>query len=79
MMQRTADLCDEEMTRWIDWFVRLFESLLMTFMGLLIGVIVVLMYVLIFELAGQHPVRSWTAICQPGSRSGGTSPSFSIR
>lgn len=53
MMERTADFYDEEMTRWIEWFVRLFEPLLMTFIGLVIGVIVVLMYIPIFELAGS--------------------------
>ncbi len=53
MMERTADFYDEEMSRWIDWFVRLFEPLLMTFIGLVIGVIVVLMYIPIFELASS--------------------------
>ncbi len=33
MMERTADIYDEEISRWIDWFVRLFEPLLMTFIG----------------------------------------------
>ena len=51
MMERTADFYDEEMSRWIEWFVRLFEPLLMTFIGLVIGVIVILMYIPIFELA----------------------------
>lgn len=53
MMERTADFYDEEISRWIDWFVRLFEPLLMTFIGLLIGVIVILMYIPIFELASS--------------------------
>ncbi len=39
--------------RWIEWFVRLFEPLLMTFIGLLIGLIVILMYMPIFELASS--------------------------
>lgn len=53
MMERTADFYDEEMGRFIDWFVRLFEPLLMTFIGLVIGVIVILMYIPIFELASS--------------------------
>ncbi|MDB5957059.1 type II secretion system F family protein [Ramlibacter sp.] len=53
MMERTADFYDEEMGRWIDWFVRLFEPLLMVFVGGVIGVVVVLMYMPIFELAGS--------------------------
>lgn len=53
MMDRIADFHEEELNRWIDWASRLFEPLLMTFIGLVIGVIVVLMYVPIFELAGS--------------------------
>ena len=53
MMERTADFYDEEMGRWIEWFVRLFEPLLMVFVGAVIGVVVVLMYIPIFELAGS--------------------------
>ncbi|HZN47456.1 MAG TPA: type II secretion system F family protein [Ramlibacter sp.] len=53
MMERTADFYDEEMGRWIEWFVRLFEPLLMVFVGTLIGLVVILMYLPIFELAGS--------------------------
>jgi general secretion pathway protein F len=53
MMERTADFYDEEMGRWIEWFVRLFEPLLMVFVGAVIGVVVILMYIPIFELAGS--------------------------
>lgn len=53
MMERTADFYDEEMGRWIGWFVRLFEPLLMVFVGVVVGVVVVLMYIPIFELAGS--------------------------
>ena len=53
MMERTADFHDEETSRWIEWFVRLFEPLLMTFIGLIIGGIVILMYIPIFELASS--------------------------
>jgi general secretion pathway protein F len=53
MMDRIAAFHDEEMSRWVDWFTRLFEPLLMAFIGLVIGLIVVLMYFPIFELAGS--------------------------
>jgi len=52
MMERAANFHDEEMARWVEWFTRLFEPLLMTLIGLIIGIIVVLMYMPIFELAG---------------------------
>lgn len=53
MMERIAVFHDEEMARWVDWFTRLFEPLLMVFIGLTIGLIVVLLYLPIFELAGS--------------------------
>lgn len=53
MMERTADFYDKEMNRWVEWFVRLFEPILMTLIGLVIGVIVILMYIPIFELASS--------------------------
>src|SRR5207245_2007014 len=52
MMERIAEFHDEEISRWVDWFTRLFEPLLMAAIGLVIGAIVVLMYMPIFELAG---------------------------
>ncbi|MFZ2162855.1 MAG: type II secretion system F family protein [Sideroxyarcus sp.] len=53
MMERTADFMDEELEIWIDWFSKLFEPLLMGFIGVVIGLIVVLMYMPIFELASS--------------------------
>ena len=53
MLNRIADFHEEELNRWVDWASRLFEPLLMTLIGLIIGVIVVMMYVPIFELAGS--------------------------
>jgi general secretion pathway protein F len=50
-MERIARLYDDEVARWVDWFSKLFEPLLMIFIGLVIGTIVVLMYLPIFELA----------------------------
>ena len=53
MMERTAEFMDEELARWIDWFTKLFEPLLMACIGIVIGLIVVLMYMPIFELASS--------------------------
>jgi len=53
MMERIATFHDGETARAIDWFTRLFEPLLMIFIGLLIGLVVVLLYLPIFELAGS--------------------------
>ncbi|MGH8736402.1 MAG: type II secretion system F family protein [Burkholderiales bacterium] len=53
MMDRIANFHDEEMARWMDWFTRLFEPILMIAIGLFIGAIVVLMYMPIFDLAGS--------------------------
>lgn len=53
MMDSIALFHDEELARWVDWFTRLFEPLLMAFIGLIIGSIVILMYMPIFELAGS--------------------------
>jgi general secretion pathway protein F len=52
MLERIAAFLDEDGARWLDWFTRLFEPLLMAAIGLLIGGIVMLMYIPIFELAG---------------------------
>jgi len=53
MMERIARFYDDEIARWVDWFVRLFEPLLMAVIGVIIGGIVVMMYFPIFELAGS--------------------------
>ncbi|MEW6612262.1 MAG: type II secretion system F family protein [Pseudomonadota bacterium] len=53
MMERIAAFYDEEMARWVDWFTKLFEPLLMAVIGVVIGTVVVLMYLPIFELAGS--------------------------
>jgi general secretion pathway protein F len=52
MMERAAQFHDDELARWLDRFVRLFEPLLMAAMGLAVGGVIVLMYMPIFELAG---------------------------
>lgn len=53
MMDRIAIFHDEEIGRWVDWFTRLFEPILMAVIGVVIGAIVILMYMPIFELAGS--------------------------
>ena len=53
MMERIASFCDEELARWVAVMTRLIEPLLMSVIGLIIGVIVVLMYFPIFQLAGS--------------------------
>jgi general secretion pathway protein F len=53
MMDRIATFHDEEISRWVDWFTRLFEPILMAVIGIVIGGIVILMYMPIFELAGS--------------------------
>jgi len=53
MMERIASFCDEELARWVAVVTRLIEPVLMTVIGLVIGVIVVLMYFPIFQLAGS--------------------------
>lgn len=53
MMESVAAFHDEELARAVDWFARLIEPLLMIVIGLTIGIIVVLLYMPIFELAGS--------------------------
>lgn len=53
MMEHIATLHDEEIARWLEWFTRLFEPLLMIFIGLVIGAVVLMLYMPIFELAGS--------------------------
>ncbi|MHB8726471.1 MAG: type II secretion system F family protein [Casimicrobiaceae bacterium] len=53
MTERIATFYDEELARWVAIVTRLIEPLFMTVIGLLIGVIVVLMYFPIFQLAGS--------------------------
>jgi general secretion pathway protein F len=53
MLERTAGFHDEDISQAIEWFVRLFEPLLMVAIGIVIGLVVLLMYAPIFELAGS--------------------------
>jgi len=53
MMEAIATFHEEETSRFVDWFTRLFEPILMALIGLVIGIIVVMLYLPIFELAGS--------------------------
>jgi general secretion pathway protein F len=53
MLTRSAAFYDGEIGRWIDRFTRTFEPLLMAAIGLVVGAIVVLLYMPIFDLAGD--------------------------
>lgn len=53
MMARAARFHDEETARWIERFSRTAEPVLMVAIGLVVGTIVVLLYMPIFDLAGS--------------------------
>lgn len=53
MLERSARFHDDDFARWVDWASRLLEPVLMTVIGVVIGAVVVLMYMPIFELAGS--------------------------
>ncbi|HXA46705.1 MAG TPA: type II secretion system F family protein, partial [Burkholderiaceae bacterium] len=53
MLTQSASFYDGEITRWIDRFTRTFEPILMAMIGIIVGGIVVLLYMPIFDLAGS--------------------------
>jgi general secretion pathway protein F len=53
MCTQIARFHDDEVARFIDWSTRAFEPVLMAVLGTAIGLVVVLMYMPIFELAGS--------------------------
>lgn len=53
MMDRMADYHDDETSRALGTFTRVFEPAVMALIGLVVGGIVILMYIPIFELAGR--------------------------
>jgi general secretion pathway protein F len=53
MLERAATFYDEELARFTDWIGRVVSPVLMLIMGVLIGGIVVLMYLPIFQVAEQ--------------------------
>ena len=52
LMERIASFHDDELARWLDAFMRLFEPGLMAAIGVAVGGVVLLMYMPVFELAG---------------------------
>jgi general secretion pathway protein F len=52
MLGRTASFYDEETARWIERFTKAFEPVLMAAIGAVVGLIVILLYMPIFDLAG---------------------------
>ena len=53
MLNRSARYYDGEIARWIERFTRTFEPILMVAIGAIVGLIVVLLYMPIFDLAGS--------------------------
>jgi general secretion pathway protein F len=53
MLAQIARFHDDEVARYVEWFTKAFEPVLMAVLGLAIGGVVVLMYMPIFELAGS--------------------------
>ncbi len=53
MLNRSARYYDGEISRWIERFTKTFEPLLMAAIGVVVGLIVVLLYMPIFDLAGS--------------------------
>jgi general secretion pathway protein F len=53
MLEQSALFHEHEITQWVERFARLIEPVLMLIMGASIGLIVVLLYLPIFDLAGS--------------------------
>ena len=53
MLSQSAAFYDGETNRWIDRFIRILEPVLMAAIGVVVGVIVVMLYMPIFDLAGS--------------------------
>lgn len=53
MLERIARFYDDDIERWINWLTRLISPLLMLIIGVVIGGIVFLLYLPIFELVGN--------------------------
>jgi general secretion pathway protein F len=52
LMERIAGYFEDDLARWVEWFTRLFEPILMLLIGGVIGAVVLLLYMPILELAG---------------------------
>jgi general secretion pathway protein F len=52
-MERISRFYDDDTARFVVWFTRLFEPVLMAVLGIAVGIVVVLMYMPVFELASS--------------------------
>lgn len=53
MLLRTAEFHEGETSRWIERFAKAFEPALMAAIGIVVGLIVILLYMPVFDLAGS--------------------------
>lgn len=53
MLERIGAFYDDEIARKVEWFTKILEPMLMMLIGLVVGLVVVLMYMPIFEIAGS--------------------------
>ncbi|MCM3606041.1 type II secretion system F family protein [Cupriavidus pauculus] len=53
MITRSAEFCDEELDRAIDTLMRVVEPVLMLVVGGIVGTVIFLLYMPIFQLAGS--------------------------
>lgn len=53
MLNKIAAFHESETARWIERFSKTFEPVLMALIGLVVGLIVILLYIPVFELAGS--------------------------
>jgi len=53
MMERIGSFHDEEIARWVEWVTKLIEPILMIVIGIVIGGIIIMMSIPIFDLAGS--------------------------
>ncbi|MCB4363303.1 type II secretion system F family protein [Hydrogenophaga taeniospiralis] len=53
MLGKAAAFHEAETARWIDRFTKAFEPILMAIIGVVIGLIVILLYIPVFDLAGS--------------------------
>lgn len=54
MLEKTADFFDLEINRWVEFLSRIIEPVLMIGLGLIVGVIVLMLYSPIFDLASSY-------------------------
>jgi general secretion pathway protein F len=53
MMERVSSFYDEDISRWVDFITRLFEPILMLLIGGVIGLVVISLYMPLFDVVGK--------------------------